>query len=288
MNEHTLHQAVQKLAGATRLLKDEALETDWAWRDHEEGLRFALIGTYHELRDLAVTLEAGRQVDGIPVTTAQHLLAQYHAALRDLEAVLLSTGDDQLDLPPAEGEWPVRRVLAHMIGAERVFFTLIYFGIDQHRAGLQPSELSDEDLVTLFGHEEEDIEDVIGDGSLEDILDYHRSLHSRILHEMADLSDEELGALSRFWEPEPLPVRYRLHRFDAHLRQHTIQIEKTLEAFGSSPNEAVRLLRLVYNALAEVEGTIIGAWDFGYTLQEELAAQIADRSEDVSSIGDSG
>ena len=128
-------------------------------------------------------------------------------------------------------------------------------------------------------------EDVIGEGSLEDILDYHRSLHNRILHEMADLSDGELWALSRFWEPEPLPVRYRLHRFDAHLRQHTIQIEKTLEALGSSPNEAVRLLRLVYNALAEAEGAVIGAWDFGYTLQEELAAQIAGRSEEVSSTG---
>ena len=288
MNEHTLHQAVQKLAGATQLLKDDALETDWAWRDHDEGLRFALIGTYHELRDLAVTLEAGRQAEGFLATTAQRLLAQYHAAFRDLEAVLLSTGDDQLDLPPAEGEWPVRRVLAHMIGAERVFFTLIYFGIDQHRAGLQPSELSDEDLVTLFGHEEEDIEDVIGDGNMEDILEYYRSLHNRILHEMADLSDEELGALSRFWEPEPLPVRYRLHRFDAHLRQHTIQVEKTLEALGNSPNEAVRLLRLVYNALAEVEGTLIGVWDFGYALQDDLATQIADRSEDVSSTGDSG
>jgi hypothetical protein len=45
---------------------------------------------------------------------------------------------------------------------------------------------------------------------------------------------------------------------------------------------------LVYNALAEAEGTVIGAWDFGYTLQEELAAQIAGRSEEVSSTGDSG
>ena len=283
MNEHTLYQAVQKLARVTSKLPDEALETDWVWRDHDEGLRFALIGTYHELRDLAVTLEAGRQAEGIPVTVAQHLLAQYHAAFRDLEAVLLGAGDDQLDLPPAEDEWPLRRVLAHMIGAERVFFTLVYFGVDQHRAGLQPSELMDEDLAALFGHEEIDIEDLIGDGSLEEILDYHRSLHSRILHEMADLSDEELWALSRFWEPEPLPIRYRLHRFDAHLRQHTIQVEKTLEAVGSSPNESLRLLRLVYDALAEVEGAVIGAWDFGYALQEELAVQIADRGEDVAS-----
>jgi uncharacterized damage-inducible protein DinB len=284
MHEQPLYQAVSQLANATHALPDEALEYDWAWRDHDEGLRFALIGTYHELRDLAVTLASGRQAEDSPITIAQHVLAQYHAALRDLEAVLFGASDDDLDQTPAEGEWPLRRVLAHMIGAERVFFTLVYFGVDRYRAGLQPSELSDDDLAALFGHEEDDVEQVVADGSLEDILEYFRALHDRVLHEMADLTDEEQWALSRFWEPEPLPVRYRLHRFDAHLRQHTIQVEKTLAALDRVPNEAVRLLRLVYNALAEVEGTLIGAWEFGYSLQEELAAQIIDRCDEVAAI----
>jgi len=284
MNKQPLYQAVRQLANVTRSLPDEALDHAWAWRDHDEGLRFTLIGTYHELRDLAVTLAAGRQAEGLPITVAQHVLAQYHAALRDLEAVLLGAADDDLDQPPDEDEWPLRRVLAHMIGAERVFFTLVYFGVDQYRAGLQPSELSDDDLVALFGHEEEDIEQVIAGGSLEVILEYFRSLHGRILLEMADLTDEELWALSRFWEPEPLPIRYRLHRFDAHLRQHTIQVEKALVALDHVPNEAMRWLRLVYAALAEVEGNLIGAAEFGYALQEELATQILDRSEDAAAV----
>jgi hypothetical protein len=50
-----------------------------------------------------------------------------------------------------------------------------------------------------------------------------------------------------------MPLRFRLHRFEEHLRQHTIQIDKTLVGIGKPPTEAHRLVRNVYNALADVE-----------------------------------
>lgn len=283
MNESTLYQAVKQLAGVTHALQDESLDLEWTWRDHDEGLRFALLGTYHELRDLSVTLAAGRLAEGIPVTAAQHVLGQYHTAFRDLEAILLGAGDGDLDRIPAEDEWPLRQILAHMIAADRGFFALVYYAVDQHQSGIQPSRPSAEDLKFLYGPGE-DFNQVTDRGDLAAIQKYHQALHKRILHEMAELSHEELWAPSRFWEPEPLPVRYRLHRFDAHLRQHTIQAEKTLAAIGHIPSEALRLLRLVYNALAEVEGSLIGAWDFGYAQQRKLAAMIVDRTEDVAAI----
>jgi hypothetical protein len=43
-----------------------------------------------------------------------------------------------------------------------------------------------------------------------------------------------------------------MHRFEEHLRQHTIQLDKTL-AVISPPTEAHRLIRNIYNALADVE-----------------------------------
>jgi uncharacterized damage-inducible protein DinB len=283
MNETTLYQAVKTLAGVTHTLDDADLDLDWTWRDHSEGLRFALLGTYHELRDLSVTLMAGRLAEGIPVTAAQHVLGQYHAAFRDLEANLLGVADGDLDRIPAEGEWSLRQVLAHMIGADRGFFALVYYAVDQHRSGLQPSRPSAEELKALFGPGEE-FDQVLDNGDLAGIQEYHQDLHNRILHEMAALSQDELWALSRFWEPEPQPIRYRLHRFDAHLRQHTIQVEKTLAAIGHVPSEALRLLRLVYNALAEIEGILIGAWDFGYTQQSQLAVAIVNRAEEVAVV----
>lgn len=283
MNESTLYQAVRQLAGATSTLQDAALDQEWTWRDHDEGLRFALLGTYHELRDLAVSLAAGRLAEGSPVTVAQHVLGQYHAAFRDLEAILLGAGNGDLDRIPAEDEWPLRQILAHMIAADRGFFALVYYAVDQYRSGLQPTRPTADDLKSLYGPGE-DFDQVIDSGDLAAIQNYHQALHSRILHEMTDLSQEELWAPSPFWEPEPLPVRYRLHRFDAHLRQHTIQAEKTLAAIGHVPSEALRLLRLVYNAMAEVEGSLLGAWDYGYAQQSELAVTIADRTEDVAAI----
>ena len=287
MDETTLYQAVSTLAGVTRTLEDSDLDLEWRWRDHSEGLRFALLGTYHELRDLAVTLMAGRLAEGMPVTTVQHLLGQYHAAFRDLEAILLGAADGDLDRIPVEDEWPLRQVLAHMIGADRGFFALVYYAVDQHRSGLEPSRPSADELKALYGPGES-FDEVLDNGGLASIQAYHQELHNRILHEMAGLNPDELWALSRFWEPKPLPVGYRLHRFDAHLRQHTVQAEKTLAALGHAPNEALRLLRLVYNALAEVEGILIGAWDFGYVQQSQLAASIMKRAEEVAAVSGKG
>jgi hypothetical protein len=267
-------------------LSDEDMSREWTWRDHNEGLRFALLGTYQELRDLAVTLAIGRREAADPITQVQRVLAQYHAAYCDLLAVLSGVGDDALDLPPAEGEWPLREILGHIIGAERVFFALVHQALEQQRAGQEPAELSGKFVKALVGPRETFVE-LMKTETLEGILAHYAGLHHRILLELSGLSDHELTAPSKFWEPDPLSIRYRLHRFDAHLRQHTVQAEKTLLAIGRKPNEAQMLIRLVYNGLAEAEGTVIGAWEYGTERQNRLAAVIENRAEEIiNSFGD--
>lgn len=283
MHESELYTVVRRLAEVMQALQDEDLEREWTWRDHDEGLRFALLGTYHELRDLAVSLASGRLAEGFPISAAQQALGQYHAAYRDLEATLLGIGDDDLDRPPAEDEWALREVLGHMIGGDRVFFALIHVGLEKRRAGEEPARLSAEDMEALFGPREE-FDRLLENEGLAGIFDYHAAIHNRILHGLSGLSDDELTAPTRFWEPEMLSVQYRLHRLDAHLRQHTIQVEKTIAAIGSAPSEARRLLRLVYNALAEVEGGLIGAWDYGPQRQHDLVSVISARSDKIETI----
>lgn len=283
MNESALYGAVTQLAGLMQGLPDEDLDRLWTWRDHDEGLRFALIGSYHELRHLSVTLDADRTAAGFPRTAAQHALGHYHAAYRDLEAVLLGVTDEELDKPPAEGEWPLRQVLGHIIRAERMFFTLAIVAIRQGRNGEPPSRPSAKDLETLVGSKQS-FERILDQGTLPGIFGFYGDLHRRILVDLSGANEDDLQALSRFWEPEPLPVIYRLHRFDAHLRQHTIQVEKTLAAIGRRPNEARRLLRLVYNALAGAEGFLIGASEFGTAYCNGAAAAINARNEEIASI----
>ena len=102
---------------------------------------------------------------------------------------------------------------------------------------------------------------------------------------MADVTEEELAWPARYWEGYDMPLRFRLHRFDAHLRQHTIQVDKTLLALGHELTEARRLLRLIYAALAEVEGALIGAPDpVALDLRRQTAAAIADRTHEIAAI----
>jgi len=278
-----LSQAIDGLAQTMEALSDKDLDREWVWRYHAEGVRFALLGTYHELRDLAVALAAGRATAGTPITTAQHALAQYHTAYRDLTAVLLGIRDEELDLPPAEGQWPLRRVLEHIINGDRVFYTLVHYAIAHFRAGDGPTQVTDEDMVALLGPDEP-FERLMDTAGLGGILNNYADLHQRILRDLAGMSEAELQAPSPYWEEDLLTVRYRLHRFDAHVRQHTVQVIKTMDAIGRTPNEAKRLLRLVYNALAEVEGALIGAWDFGLAEQRELAEIVVERTADITAV----
>ena len=55
----TVTESVEALVRATVELPDAEMDRPWVWREYdEEGLRFALLMTQHELRDLAVRLAA--------------------------------------------------------------------------------------------------------------------------------------------------------------------------------------------------------------------------------------
>ena len=275
-----LYETIVTFAQRACNLADAELERAWVWKDYEEGIRFAFFRTYEELRELAARLHAQRSASQNPMTAAQHILAQYHAAFRDLQAVLLGVGDELAQQPPQPEEWPLRIVLLHMVEAETNFLFLNRYAIERERAqDSRPAALTEEDWNTFWAVEP--FNKLSNDSSFSDLLDYHRQVHQRILETFETVSDAELGILATFWESTPMPIEFRLHRFDSHLRQHTIQAEKTLAGLGVQPNEARRLLRLIYAALAEVESVQIGAIEFGAESIQALAAQISQRVEEI-------
>ena len=282
MKQNALTEAVMSLAAQTHAFSDADLEQPWAWGPHDEGARFALIGTYHELRDLAVKLGMLRREKGTAATAVYHLLAQNNTAYRDLQAVLLGIPHDLYETPPAPGEWPLRSVVGHIIGSQRHFFTLVDYAIrrlrqDPTRSPQLPPNETDKVVGPTSAYMQ-----LVEEGTIADLLTFYDGLHQRMMDEFVTISDTELDSISLWWEEIVFDLHHRLHRFDAHLRQHTIQAEKTLAQLGQPPTEARQLLRLVYNALAEVEGVLIGAPDLGTAQQAELAATITARATAVS------
>jgi hypothetical protein len=275
-----LDEAVHYLATTASGLSDTDLGQPYRWHAHREGVRFALLGSLHELRTLAVRLAAERRHAGPPLTRAHHALAQFNAAARDLDALLLGLTDDEYDRSPVPGEWSLREVVGHMAATQRWFLTLVSYGLRRVRTPgeTMPVELPEGEYERVVG-DYASFAEIMTDRGLSDMLAVHAAMRSRCLAELADISDEEIEAPSLWWEGEAYTLEYRLHRFEAHLRQHTVQVEKTLDQLGLPANEARRLNRLLYNALAEVEAATIGAPELGLEERFRMAETITGRAE---------
>ncbi len=237
-------------------------------------MRLAFFRIMEELRSLAVRLVQARQAASRPLTQAQRILGQYHVAWRELQAVLLGLDPAGFEQAPAQGEWPVRQTLAHMLGADLGFYVVIGHALECHRAASGLTRIPDEAWERLLGLSEAEYEALLKSPA-EPLLAHYAHVHARNLDQFSKISDAEIELPAYYWEKESYPLRFRLHRFESHTRQHTVQIEKTLAATGRLPGEPKRLTRLVYSALGEVEGARLGAEDIGEDLVAAVNAQIA-------------
>ena len=266
-------------------LTETDMERPWVWKDHdEEGIRFACFVTLQELRHLAVSLAPPSTTLRTHPTPAQHILSQYHAAYMDLQAAVLGLNDEEAEKIPSAGEWPVRKVYAHMLGAEVNFTIAIRYALEKHRTGIwTPEKISDEDDSRLAGMSEDEYHALMN-SPLSQMLAHHHTLHATILDEFSQITNAELDLPSTFWEETRFPIQHRLHRYEAHLVQQTIQIDKTLIAIGKAPTEAQRLIRKIYVALAEVEGLLIGAEKIDDAVILATASSIQERTKEIGSV----
>ena len=269
-------QAVERLVKASVHLSDAELDRTYAWEEYDEdGLRFALLAAHLQLRETTATVAAARLGAGKPFTEAQRILAQVHEAYRDLTGALAATSEAEIDARPPDEQWTLREVLAHVLQTEKGFLAAIELALELVRSG-RPSARSD-DAYKAKRQKPED-----PSGSRADALNALFRSHVAILNSLAGVTDPELATLSFFWEDKGYPIRFRMHRFEEHMRQHTIQVDKTLVALGHPPTEAERLVRNLHLALAGLE-SVSGA-GVGNELLAGCAAAIDAIAADVERI----
>ena len=268
-------QAVERLVRASVGLSDADLDRPFAWHEYdEEGLRFALLVAHHQLRETTATVAAARLGAGRPYTEALRILAQFHESYRDLTGALAGTGEDELDAVPSAGQWPIREVLRHVLEAERGFQTSMETALEARRAGRDQVRPDREAFMARRGAAEDP------SGSRADALNALYRSHVAVLGGLADVTDPELDTPSYFWETEAFPIRFRMHRLEEHLRQHTIQVDKTLVAIGHPPTEAERLVRNIYTGLAALESVTSGV-DVRGDLVTQCAAAVSDLAQQL-------
>ncbi len=93
-------------------------------------------------------------------------------------------------------------------------------------------------------------------GDWDDVLARLAAARDGVILGLASTPDALLGAPSN-WMSWDLDVRFRLHRFAAHDREHTIQVRRTLAALGFVPNELQLLLADAEAARGTLEALLL-------------------------------
>lgn len=272
MLKTTLTQAVQALALNMSQTSDAALGEAWVWEDYDsEGQRFKAFVALHELSDLAALIAAQRVAQGNAPSMAQRILGLHCIAFRDLQGLLLGIDDELGERAPTVGEWSVHEALEHIVTAEAGFHVVCRLTVERARKGLPMAKPENEDYDAIYGSEQEFMGLMAVPFS--ELCQTYTGIHNAAITDLSQLTDADLALDALYWETKPYSLQFRLGRFEDHLRQHTIQIDRTLDALGVKRSEGRLLARMLYNAMAVVEAALLGAPD---TLSEQQA-QVAER-----------
>jgi hypothetical protein len=234
----------------------EMLSRPWVWQDGKLEIRYALYRTLEDAQAVAVAMAAQ------PHPEARRILALAQRAFGDLRGLMTGIPDELLDLKPHDKEWSLRETLRHVIWIECRYATQARYAVDR-RDG-DPIRIATDRLVP-----EAEI-DASGDATaILNRLAAARAESHRLLSNVA------AAAMARptQWMHCDVDLRFRLHRFAAHIGEHTVQCEKTLATLGWRATEGRRIVRRVAAAIGEIEG--LGSTDEARKLQATLVERYA-------------
>ena len=264
------------LLDAMARLDDSSLLIQWFWDGNDVDVRYAFYRAFEVLESAEAATRLAVSDSGS--SQAREAVAAATASRWDLQGLLATLDDDDLDADPQNGEWPIRRAMAHIIASQRGYAwgTAWWLSVrDEPRA--EGEQRAPEDVFAAMPEEDEEALGSLADvrQQLDDIVD---STSSRY----ATLSDDDLTVRGG-WSGFPVTVGFRQWRWSSHIAEHTVQIEKTLDMLGRTQSEVARLTRLVARAYGRLESVTYyrsGAGDAAGIL-EDVAGELSQIRETV-------
>lgn len=246
------------LGRATEMLRavpDASLEADWPWRGKNADVRYGFYRVLETLEEASVdigrALRECEGMSGLRRTRAGDLAALATVARWDLHGRLAVLEDDVLDRDPGGGEWTLRQTLAHIVGGQR--------GYAWYSAWWLSQAVSDPDRLPPRVPETVDTElpaeETEGQGSIAEIRERLDDVLDGSGQAFGGLDETQLATWAR-WVGYPVTVAFRLGRWSSHMREHTVQVDKTLAAVGWAPREVDRLIGLIHGAFGALESVV--------------------------------
>jgi hypothetical protein len=211
-------------------------------------------GLYHA----HVLLEeaAGRAVTAVPREGFQPAFAlatalRFNSARWEFKGgPLLSLSESKLDRPPRPGEWTVRQTLTHVIRALAGWAWMTSEWLRRTRAGEPLFPLARRD-APLPPDEE------LGAGSLVTLVARFDRCVDVLLAMLRELGQGGKLDEASDWFGLTLRVRTYVAGWSTHVREHTIQLDKTVALLGHESREVERIVRLLCRAYSALEAPLL-------------------------------
>jgi DinB superfamily len=240
-------------------LDEGALERSWSFRDKPMSVRYALYRTLEDAQEALVEVAAR------PHAESRRILALAQQAFGDLRGLVLGLTDDLLECPPRDGEWSVSDVLRHVLSVEQRYAIQTRWAVE--RADSEPIRIPADRLPST--------EPAPSTGGVVELLAALAAARAETNWTLGNVAPAALTRPTQ-WVHYDIDVRFRLHRFGAHIAEHTVQCEKTLAGLGAPVTEGRRIVRRLTATLGAIEG-----FD-GLAEMRRLEARLLERWTSVS------
>jgi hypothetical protein len=218
-------------------LDEGALERSWSFRDKRMSVRYALYRTLEDAQEALVELAAR------PHAESRRILALAQQAFGDLRGLVLGLAEDLLERAPREGEWSVGAVLRHVLSVEQRYAIQTQWAVE--RADSDPIRIQTDRLPSA--------EPLPISASAVELLAALASARAETNRMLGNVAPAAMTRPTQ-WVHYDVDVRFRLHRFGAHIAEHTVQCEKTLAGLGGPMTEGRRIVRRLTATLGAIEG----------------------------------
>jgi hypothetical protein len=253
-------------------LQDATLVTPWRWRatdppNDEIDRRYGLYRIHERLESAIAAIAVGWEDGGGPaIGPAIPPLRAMATARWELHGLLAPLGGADWDADPGRGEWSIRQTLGHIIASQRSYSWYNAWFL-RRRAEVGEAVRPAEGTLPPEPSEEAEASGTPTEvrARLDEVVDASISANAGL-----DRAGMRVGAR---WMGLDVPIDFRLGRYGSHIREHTVQVEKTLAMLGRQPTEVERLVRLILATYGRLEASFVGR------SPAEVERAFADRSD---------
>ncbi|MEO6208045.1 MAG: DinB family protein [Candidatus Limnocylindrales bacterium] len=237
-------------------IPEAALELPWTWiAGGESEVRYGAYRAVEALEQAEIQARTLATPADAHERRAAGIVGPSTAARWDLHGLLLPLADELLDADPGGAEWSIRLVMGHLIAGQRGYAWTAAW-VQAH--GPDPDDPGRQVLVPeSFWDSMPDEATTEAAGTVDDLRARLDAITDLAAERLAGLPDDRLEIPTR-WSGFPVPLSFRFGRWSSHIREHTIQVEKTLALLGHVPGEPERLVRLVLAAYGRAESVVFG------------------------------